>query len=67
MEEAFMENRELTELELESVSGGSMTIDFGYVRIHMSFAAGPGNNEDGPAWGAIICGSNGCSTQNFGP
>ena len=62
-----MENRELTELELESVSGGSMTIDFGYVRIHMSFAAGNGNPETGPAWGAIICGSNGCSTQIFGP
>jgi hypothetical protein len=55
---------ELPELEIESVSGGfSMTIDFGYVQIHMGFPSG----ETGPASGAMICGSNGCITEFSAP
>jgi hypothetical protein len=41
MEEAFMENRELTEFEIESVSGGVFRLDFGIVFIDFNFGYCP--------------------------
>ena len=58
--------RELTESELATVSGGSSTVlDFGIVRLYLQFPYG--TPDAGPAWGAMLCGSNGCSTRIFGP
>jgi hypothetical protein len=63
VKEAFMENRELTELEIESVSGGVFRLDFGIVFIDFNFGEGlNGSSKD--AW---ICGENGCIVQGFGP
>src|SRR3954453_17960349 len=51
--------RELNESEVATVTGGAVTLDFGIVRIYMSF---PGI-EAGPTSGAILCGDNGCITR----
>jgi hypothetical protein len=55
--------RELTMSELESISGGSLRLDFGIVVIDLLFA----DIETGPMTGAWICGENGCTSKMFGP
>ena len=44
--------RELTTSELETVSGGMVTLDFGIVAIYLQFAF----LDSGPMTGATICG-----------
>jgi hypothetical protein len=56
--------RELTTSELETVSGGMVTLDFGIVAIYLQFAS----VDTGPMTGATICGNNGdCVSKIFGP
>ena len=55
--------RELTTSELETVSGGMFSLDFGIVEIYLHLYDG----RTGPMTGATICGSNGCVSQMFGP
>ena len=58
------QNRELTTSELENVSGGMVTLDFGIVAIYVQLAS----IETGPMTGATICGNNGdCVSKIFGP
>lgn len=58
--------RELTTSELEAVSGGMVTLDFGIVAIYVLTASTRG--DTGPMTGATICGNNGdCISQIFGP
>ena len=56
--------RELTTSELETVSGGMVTLDFGIVTIYVLTAS----TDTGPMTGATICGNNGdCVSRIFGP
>ncbi len=55
--------RELTTSELETVSGGMFTLDFGIVAIYLLFS----EKGTGPMTGASICGNNGCVDKMFGP
>jgi hypothetical protein len=58
------ENRELSILELENVSGGMFTLDFGIVSIEMQF----GGDMNGSAQTATICGNGGrCIGRVLGP
>jgi hypothetical protein len=64
--EAYMETRELTAVETETVSGGAMTIDFGYVTLTFNFA------REGAAYlptsSAEICdNSHHCTSRILGP
>ena len=61
-----METRELTAVETETVSGGAMTIDFGYVTLTFNFA------REGAAYlptsSAEICdNSHHCTSRNPRP
>ena len=57
------QNRELTTSELETVSGGMVTLDFGIVAIYFFDSI-----DTGPMTGATICGNNGdCVSKIFGP
>jgi hypothetical protein len=55
--------RELSSLEVDSVSGGEYRLDFGIVVIDFMFPS----IETGPMSGAWICGNNGCTSKIFGP
>jgi hypothetical protein len=56
--------RKLTTSELETVSGGMVTLDFGIVAIYLQFAS----VDTGPMTGATICCNNGdCVSKIFGP
>ena len=56
--------RELTTSELETLSAGMVTLDFGIVAIYLQFAS----VDTGPMTGATICGNNGdCVSRDFWP
>jgi hypothetical protein len=58
------ESGELSMLELESVSGGMFTLDFGIVSVELTF----GDGGNGSAQTANICGNSGrCVGRVLGP